>query len=720
MSSLPDFKLFCEAACIKLWGDPDRRTKKELRWNGHDAYSARTFNPRKRVWYDAGQQRGGSTLELVAYSKGEPAQKLRGRAFFETWEEAHKMGLVPDPPPARPNGGGKPILATYPYHDEQRVLLFEVLRFDTTDPAERFRQRQPDGKGGWIWNVKGVRRVLYRLPDLIEATKAQQRVLVCEGEKDANTAVKLGYAATTAPGGVNKWKKEFDALFSGADVVVLSDNDPQLKDPKTGKLQFHPDGRPVFPGQDHAARIAKHLRKVAAHVRIVMFPQKDLSDWVAAGGTREQLDALIEQTPDLTKQSKEEEEPPEEENYMGSKTTLACNVGNVLLALKQEPEIMNAFGYDEMMRTEMLLRPLFHKDPNFTPRPVTDADVTAAQAHLQWFGFRRLGKDVMHGAIDKHAREHSFHPVRDYLDGLKWDGKGRLGTWLHDYLGAEQSEYAEQIGTMFLISMVARIYQPGCKLDYMMVLEGAQGTLKSAACHILAGQYFSDQLPDITSKEAFQHLRGKWLIEVAELRAYSRAAIDHFKEFLVRDTERYRPPYGRKEVHEPRQCAFIGTTNKRLYLRDETGNRRFWPVETGEIDLERLRQDRDQLFAEAVQLYRAGVPWWPDGEFEQQHIAPEQEARYEPDVWEQPIARFLDKLHEPKRTTIYQVALRALDYEPERPLIPKSKDEPQPVRGTPINRLSPNDQRRIAAVLTHLEWEPKHTNKERWWQPKTS
>ena len=175
MSNLPNFKTFCREACIKLWGEPDRATAKELRWNGADAYSVRTFNPRKGVWYDAGQQRGGSTLELVAYAKGEPASEVRGPAFFDTWQEAHKMGLVPEPPPrSKSNGGGKPIVATYPYHDEQGELLFEVVRFDTTDPLERFRQRRPDGKGGWIWNTKGTRQVLNRLPELIAAVEAER------------------------------------------------------------------------------------------------------------------------------------------------------------------------------------------------------------------------------------------------------------------------------------------------------------------------------------------------------------------------------------------------------------------------------------------------------------------------------------------------------------------------------------------------------------------
>jgi len=409
---------------------------------------------------------------------------------------------------------------------------------------------------------------------------------------------------------------------------------------------------------------------------------------------------------------------PGAKEYMKSFSDLACNVGNALLAFKQEPALMNAFGYDEMLRTEVLLRPLFHKEPNFKLRPVTDADVTAVQAWLQWNGFRGLGKDVTHDAVNKYARDHAFHPVRDYLNGLKWDGWPRLPTWLHKYLGAEENKYTGSIGTMFLIGMVARIFEPGCKFDYMPILEGGQGLYKSKACSILATpEYFSDQLPDIKGKEVSLHLRGKWLTEVAELSTYSRAAVDDFKAFLARQVERYRPVWGRKEVHEPRQCAFIGTTNKVHYFRDETGNRRFWPTTTGMIKLDKLHDDRDQLFAEATQRYRDHEHWWPDREFEQSCIALEQENRYEPDVWEPLILDYLDILHPPKRTTLINIAVNVLGYEIEPPLI-QPQGQPQEPRKTPINRFGPKEQARITAVLRHLGWVPKRTNAERWWEPR--
>lgn len=360
------------------------------------------------------------------------------------------------------------------------------------------------------------------------------------------------------------------------------------------------------------------------------------------------------------------------------------NLANAMLPLRRDPAVSEAFAYDEMLRAPLLVRPLPARAyaAGELPRPVKDTDVSAFQEWVQLAGLERMSKDTAHQAVDQRAGERAFHPVRDYLNGLRWDRKPRLATWLHIYLGAEESDYTAGIGTMFMIAMVARVFEPGCKADYMLVLEGSQGTGKSTACSILGGTWFSDNLPDIRGgKDVSQHLNGKWLIEVAEMSALDKAEAAALKAFITRPVERYRPSYGRKDVIEPRQCVFIGTTNKAAYLRDETGGRRFWPVKVGIIDIAAMIRDRDQLFAEAVHCYREGKGWWPTQAFEAEHIAPQQEARYEADAWEQAIGEWLGQ---ERQTTLLAVARGAL--------------------GIETAKLGTADQRRIAAVLERQGW----------------
>jgi predicted P-loop ATPase len=355
------------------------------------------------------------------------------------------------------------------------------------------------------------------------------------------------------------------------------------------------------------------------------------------------------------------------------------NLANLMIALRSDPDLANALAFDQMLHAPVLRLPLPAAPNGRTtggtdrlPRPLRDADVSDLREYVQHHGFPRISRDISHEAADKRARELSFHPVRQRLDRLVWDGTPRLDGWLAKYLGSTSDpEYLRAIGPMFLISMAARVYQPGCKVDYMLVLEGDQGEAKSQFCAMLAGEWFSDALPDnIKSKDASQHFRGKWLIEVGELSAFSRAETEALKAFITRDTERYRPAYGRLEVIEPRQCVFIGTTNKSTYLKDDTGGRRFWPVLVGSIDLKGLRHNRDQLFAEAVVRYRRGDQWWPDAAFERRVIKPEQESRYESDPWEETIAEYVKGQ---SRVTVTQIARLASARQTSAGLLPFSR-----------------------------------------------
>jgi predicted P-loop ATPase len=361
------------------------------------------------------------------------------------------------------------------------------------------------------------------------------------------------------------------------------------------------------------------------------------------------------------------------------------NVANLSLVLAVEHQFRGKFGYDELLCSEMMM--------GNPPLPVEDSDVIQFQAWLQAQGFRRAAKGTVHDAVGQVCRSHPYHPIRQYLGELTWDGTPRLDTWLSTYVGAEESEYHSRVGRMFLISMIARVMRPGCKCDYMLVLDGPQGSRKSTACKILAGEsWFSDKLPDISDKDAQQHLAGKWLIEIAELSAMSKADTNTLKSFITRTEEKYRPAYGRRDVHQPRQCVFIGTTNQQTYLRDETGGRRFWPVKIGIIDTDRLAADRGMLFAEALTAYRQDEPWWPDQVFEQVHIQPEQESRFDADAWEDIIRESLAAKVE---TTVADVG-NAL--------------------GIPKRDLDTVKQKRITAVLRRLGWERHRTKVVRLWR----
>jgi putative DNA primase/helicase len=291
---------------------------------------------------------------------------------------------------------------------------------------------------------------------------------------------------------------------------------------------------------------------------------------------------------------------------------------NVRLVLANDPELIKLVRYNEFSGEMQLCRPIPDMEanaPHDTPRRWQDSDTVGLTSYIQRTTMSKVSRDRVDAALGYFARSYgAYHPLRDYLEGLTWDGKPRVATWLADYLGAGSPAprlYLNAVGKAFLVSAVARVFEPGCQADCAMVLEGRQGIFKSSCLRILAGdEYFSDSLPaDLKHKDSKDHLRGKWIIELPELAQFKRNEIETVKSFLSRRTEQYRPSYGRHEICYPRQCVFAGSTNEDHYLVDTTGNRRFWCVKCGDINLAGLTRDRDQLWAEAVWLYRQGCRW---------------------------------------------------------------------------------------------------------------
>lgn len=309
----------------------------------------------------------------------------------------------------------------------------------------------------------------------------------------------------------------------------------------------------------------------------------------------------------------------------------AC-LQNALVALRHAPEWQGVLHFDESA-LHVVAKAAPPWDSRDAPFPWRDDDDVRAAAWMQRQSIM-VSKEVAGQAIQTIAREFPFHPIREYLNELVWDGIPRINDWLTLYLSVEPSDYARAIGSKWLIGAVARVFQPGCKNDTCLVLEGPQGLLKSTALRTLAVHWFTDEISDLGTKDAAMQVRGVWIIELAELDAMGRPEASRTKAFMSRSTDRYRPPYGRHLIEVPRESVFAGTVNHDTYLKDETGGRRFWPVQCGTIRIEELRRDRDQLWAEAVVRFRSGETWWIDSPELSATAADEQRQRYDEDAWQ--------------------------------------------------------------------------------------
>lgn len=321
---------------------------------------------------------------------------------------------------------------------------------------------------------------------------------------------------------------------------------------------------------------------------------------------------------------------------------------NLLLILENDELFAGLFWLNESSNQVLLTR----LPPWASGRKdeFTDADsceLAAWLQHPETYGMA-ASDELCLKAVLTAARRYKAHPIRDYLQGLVWDGEPRVERMLVDLFGADDRTYTLQASTCFMVSAVSRILwvdpkQPfvGSKVDFMLVLEGRQGKRKTTALEALfSASWYVETLESPAGKDFYQVIQGAWGIEIAEMDSFTKADVTAVKGAITRRVDKFRAPYERMPKSYRRQCVFVGTTNESEYLRDHTGGRRFLPVRVRddcEIDLDAIRAARDQLWAEAVHLFNQGVAWWklPDDTDE------EQESRYFEDSWERLIARWL-------------------------------------------------------------------------------
>ncbi len=295
---------------------------------------------------------------------------------------------------------------------------------------------------------------------------------------------------------------------------------------------------------------------------------------------------------------------------------------NIRLILENDPLLKKRFAKNNFEKRELALDSLPWRTVNRITKYLTDVDDAGLRDYLETT-YDITGMQKVKDGLDLTVEKFSFHPVKDYLNSVKWDEEKRVDRLLVDYLGAEDSAYVHAVTRKTLVAAVSRIFEPGIKFDYVLTLIGGQGVGKSTIVRKLGKEWYSDSFGTVQGKEAFEQIQGVWILEMAELAGLKKAEMETIKHFISKQEDRYRVAYGRRIENFPRQCIFIGTTNNKDFLKDPTGNRRFWPVDTMEKEpLKSVWDDLDsyeidQIWAEAVCLYKAGETRYLDKELEE-------------------------------------------------------------------------------------------------------
>jgi len=390
-------------------------------------------------------------------------------------------------------------------------------------------------------------------------------------------------------------------------------------DPVSGKLcnafdlvRLHKYGL-----KDEDARENTPINKMPSYIDMIGFATSDreVRKQIGAEKLAEASEDFKDFADEVIEQATATDEEPDTE-WMGDmdadkRGNYLSTVNNVLLVLKNDPKLKGRFALDIFEHREIALKNLPWRKVTHQTRYLTDKDDSGVRYYMEKT-YGMTGVQKISDGMAMYMLENSFHPVKQYLEGLKWDGEERAETIFIDYLGAEDNEYTRAVAKKWLAAAVTRIYKPGCKFDYIPILLGAQGERKSMLPDKLGRQWYSDSFSTVQGKEAFEQLQGAWIIEVPELSGFKKADSEAIKHYISKREDRYRVAYGRRVENFPRQSVFFGTGNILNFIKDPTGGRRFWAVNTfhqqptKDIFKDLNEYEIGQIWAEALQLYHAG------------------------------------------------------------------------------------------------------------------
>jgi putative DNA primase/helicase len=681
------------------------------------------INLRTGKWKDfADGVAGGDLVSLYAAIHGisqvEAARRLGGtspRQSFVNGNGHDHHPPLPDktaslvPPP---KGTKKPSFrhpkhgdatGVWAYRGAQGEILYFIARYDT-ESGKQFAPWSWSAAGKWTLKAWPEPRPLYGV-ELLEKNPGRP-VLIVEGEKACDAARALAghvYCVVTWQGGAQAIKKTDFTPVHGRKILLWPDADQPGIDamckiaeqliPHCPEVKLIEPGEDTPPGWDAADSVADDVtfkgfvawakQRVHVYAPVNKLPPATATTtgsspgveiMPAAGAPRSQLNVFVSAASDPV---------PATGNFEAAWDRLELgrtqragpiiNVLNVVKILDRWEPLRKILWFDEFFQRVMTVKEGDNKVREW--RDVDDIDLTV---YLQEkLGLQKMTERVVRSAVELVAYRNTRNEPKDWMESLAWDQQPRIEAFFAQAFGTEDNEYTTAASRNWWIAMIARVYDPGCKFDNMVVLEGRQGKFKSTALDIIGGKWFMEATETIGHKDFLQSLNGKLLVEIAELDSFSKADIRSIKKTISCRVDTYRASFGRRAQDFKRRCVFVGSTNEDEYLEDSTGGRRFWPIKTGTIDLNLIREHRDQLFAEAVHKFKAGASWWVMPAL----AGEEQESRRRADAWEDVVLPWLSGRDNVK---LHDVATGCLNL--------------------PVSQFDKRAQMRLGAVMRCLGW----------------